>query len=388
MISFGVDILLKANPDWRDNSIGLVTNHAATTGKLVPSRKALVENGFRITRLFSPEHGLSVTGADGLAMHDGTDPLTGLPVTSLYGDKLAPDEKDLADIDMLLFDIPDIGSRFYTYLWTMTYVLESAARYKKPLIILDRPNPVSGNLALAEGPLLREESASFIGRWPLPVRHSCTLGELAQYFNTTRGINADLQVYKCEGWDRGMFQPDWGVPFVATSPAIRNFESMLLYPGLCLLEATNISEGRSTPYAFTVAGAPWINSNELSGILNSMFSEEVETQAITFTPSEGKYAGQLCHGIVYKVNEIFDFQSVMNGLLLIKVIRSLYPAHFAWGTYPTHVNPSGINHLDKLLGINEIEALFELPLNSFMATFTREIRVKDWQEDVAPFLLY
>ncbi|CAF2392004.1 unnamed protein product [Rotaria sp. Silwood2] len=164
-------------------------------------------------------------GADGQAIKDLSDILTGLPITSLYGEKLAPSEADFTNLDILLFDIPDVGSRFYTYLWTMTYVMEAATNYNKPLMILDRPNPISGNLQLAEGPMLDTTTASFLGRWPLPVRHSCTLGELALYFNTTQNINAHLEVIPCSGWNRNMFQTDWLLPFVPTSPAIKCFES-------------------------------------------------------------------------------------------------------------------------------------------------------------------
>ncbi|CAF4641861.1 unnamed protein product, partial [Rotaria magnacalcarata] len=207
MIRFGIDILLKQQPSWKLTNIGLVTNNAATTFNGVLSRKALLDAGFNIKRLFSPEHGLDVNGADGDAIKDTFDTVTGLPVTSLYGENLAPSQSDLMNIDILLFDIPDVGSRFYTYLWTMTYVMEAAAQYSKILIILDRPNPISGNLQLTEGPMLDMTTTSFLGRWPLPIRHSCTLGELAIYFNTTRNIKVSLEIVPCSGWNRNMFQP-------------------------------------------------------------------------------------------------------------------------------------------------------------------------------------
>ena len=188
-IRFGIDELLAANPPWKNDCIGMVTNEAATTHDLRASRKALLHAGFNVVKLFSPEHGLDVQGADGHFMQDGTDKLTGLPVVSLYSEKLAPSADDLAGIDVLLFDIPDAGSRFYTYLWTMTHVMEACAAHQKRLIILDRPNPISGNFDLAEGPILDEEPASFIGRWASPIRHSCTLGELARYIEVSKKIN-------------------------------------------------------------------------------------------------------------------------------------------------------------------------------------------------------
>ncbi len=388
MLYFGTDILLQQTPVWKTASIGLVTNHAATTNTLQPSRKALLDAGFNIVTLFSPEHGLDVTGADGQAMKDGTDALTGLPVISLYGSKLAPSHEDLTGIDLLLFDIPDIGSRFYTYLWTMTYVMEAAANNNKTLIILDRPNPVSGDLSLVEGPMLNTANASFIGRWPMPVRHSCTFGELALYFNASQQINATIHVIKCEGWERRMFQPDWGIPFVPTSPAIQSFESMLLYPGLCLLEATNISEGRGTKQAFTIAGAPWIKGRALAGILNEMGLEDVNVQPVDFIPTSGKYEGQSCSGVQFHVKEPAYFQSVTNGLLLIKLIQTLYPGHFEWAPYPTHVNPTGKEHLDKLLGISNSEDLFRLPLPALIAAITKQTACPGWKCEIEGFLLY
>ena len=162
MLQFGIDHLLQLNPSWKQSRIGMITNEAARTRDGIASRKALLENGFHITMLFSPEHGLDVQGADGHAMTDGTDILTSLPVISLYGERLAPEAAHLDKIDILLFDVPDVGSRFYTYLWTLTHVMEAAAKFQKTLIILDRPNPISGILELAEGPFLDEVNSSFM----------------------------------------------------------------------------------------------------------------------------------------------------------------------------------------------------------------------------------
>ncbi len=387
-IRFGIDRLLHTQPSWKEQRIGFVTNHAATTHDLLPSRKALQEHSFHLVTLFSPEHGLDMVGADGHEMHDGTDLLTGLPVTSLYSSKLAPSSEDLSGIDILLFDIPDVGSRFYTYLWTLTYTMEACAKSGKKLVVLDRPNPISGNLDLAEGPMLDELQASFIGRWAMPVRHSCTLGELALYFNAIKNIGCNLEVISCEGWERNFFQPDWGIRFVPTSPAIQSFETMLLYPGMCLLEATNISEGRGTDRAFTVAGAPWINGTDIAGIFHAMGLDEIEVTALEFTPGDSKYTGQVCRGIQVSPREPGYFQPVFFGLLLIRVIRERYPEHFAWAPYPTLVNPTGRQHLDKLLGIENSEALFELSLPKFIAAITRLTRCGEWKEAVGEYLLY
>lgn len=386
MIQFGIDILLTQVPEWKSKNIGLVTNHAATTNYLRPSRQALLENGFNVIKLFSPEHGLDTKGIDGAKMYDGVDPLTKLPVISLYGDKLVANGQDLADIDVVLVDIPDIGTRFYTYLWTLSYVLEACAKFNKPLIIADRPNPISGNSDRAEGPMLDEEyCSSFIGRWNIPLRHSCTLGELALYFNQLKKINANIRVIQCANWCRDTFQPDWGINFVPTSPAIQSFQSSLLYPGLGLLEATNICEGRGTEMPFTIIGAPWLNNNLL---LEKLSNAMLEMQPIAFVPTESKYVGEQCNGVRFYVKNIKDFDAVNHGLMLIKLIKDQHPENFAWKPYPTNVNPTGTKHLDLLLGISESETLFELSLKDFAEQIKSLTLVKNWQENTQPYLLY
>jgi uncharacterized protein YbbC (DUF1343 family) len=389
MIQLGIDLLLRQNPSWKNNRIALVTNHAATTNTLIPSRKALLDNGFNIVRLFSPEHGLDIQGIDGAKMADGIDSLTRIPVISLYGEKLQPSAADLQDIDIVLFDIPDTGCRFYTYLWTLTYVLEACGQYQKRFIVLDRPNPLSGNLLLAEGPLLDEiNCSSFTGRWSIPLRHSCTLGELSLYFNQSRKINAPVEVIRCSDWQRTGFQPAWEMPFVPTSPAIQNFATALLYPGLGLLEATNISEGRGTHTPFRLAGAPWINGREVALIFNQMALGDSIAKSISFTPFLGKYVNERCSGVEFYVKHLFSFQSVTNGLLFIKLIQDLYPLYFQWKSYPTHVNPTGEAHLDKLLGIRHSESLFNLDFQQFIASVTQYTQVKSWSQSVSSSLLY
>lgn len=387
----GIDILLAHPPVWKDQRIGLVTNHAACTINFKPVRQALLEAGFKITRLFSPEHGLDTTGVDGAEMLDGLDPLTGLPVTSLYGSKLAPDQQDLADIDLLLFDIPDIGCRFYTYLWTMTHVMEACALYGKQLVIADRPNPLSGSMVLAEGPMLDEQRcSSFIGRWNIPVRHSCTLGELALYFKSagsSKILQANplaLEIIRCQHWQRIMFHPQWSRSFVPTSPAIPCFEAALLYPGLGLLEATNVSEGRGTATPFRVAGSPWMDGAGIVQCINALHTDGVVARPVTFTPVEGKYAGQKCNGMMFHVHDPVVFRPVTYGWWLIRLIRKYHPEHFAWASYPTYINHSGARHLDLLTGLPGAESIIVGPEE----VIGRYTDTGDWEERVAPHLLY
>ncbi|SMC91618.1 exo-beta-N-acetylmuramidase NamZ family protein [Pedobacter nyackensis] len=386
MVRFGADVLIAQNPDWKKQRIALVTNTAATTNQYEPVSLALLKAGFNLVKLFSPEHGFNAKGADGVKMQDGVDQATQLPVISLYGDHFSPTKTDLQDVDRIMFDIPDVGVRFYTYLWTLTYVLQASADYNKPLIILDRPNPISGNLELCEGPMLNEQyCSSFIGRWNIPLRHSCTLAELALFFNTTKNINADLTVIQCENWDRNKFQPEWDMDFLPTSPAIRNINAAMLYPGLGLLEATNISEGRGTSMPFEIAASPWMNDLDF---LEEEKPDGVRLESIRLKPNEGKYASQDCLGVQFTLKEYDHFKSVYHGLLLIKLIKDHYPAYFKWSTYPTNVNPEGTGHLDKLLGLPQSEAFFELPVAKFKATMIKACDATEWPGIIKPYLLY
>lgn len=388
MLLFGIDNLLLQNPLWRKQRIALVTNHAATNNYLIPTRKILLQNGFNITKLFSPEHGLNIKGADGVSINNSVDELTNLPIISLYNQKLKPTEEDLKNIDLVLFDIPDIGCRYYTYLWTMTYVLEACAAYQKPIIILDRPNPISGNLFLAEGKILDEENCnSFIGRWSIPLRHSCTLGELALYFNDKKNIHANIEIIKCKNWNRNMFHPSWNIDFVATSPAIKNFNTALLYAGLGLLEATNISEGRGTEKPFEVAGATWMNNNEVCKIFNSI-QNEAELKPIEFKPNFSKYNNENCFGVTFIINDYETYHSVYTALIFIKLIKEIHQQNFSWSNYPTLVNPTGAKHLDKLLGVADSEKIFDLPMQIFLKRIEQITAVPEWRIEINSYLLY
>lgn len=388
MISFGIDEIMNQNPAWKTKRIGLVTSDAATTNTGILSRTALLQAGFNIVCLFSPEHGISAKAQDGEAQQNGIDEITGLPIISLYGTKCMPSALDLENIDIVLFDIPDIGARFYTYLWTLTYVLEACALNHKQLIVLDRPNPVSGNFDSSEGPFLEDKSSSFIGRWNIPIKHSCTLGELALYFNSTKNIGANLAVVPVKNWNRNSFVTNWGTSFVPTSPAIQSPNSMHLYPGLCLLEASNVSEGRGSQYSFETVATPWLQTNEIVSFINQSFGDEIKASSISFTPISGKYAQTICKGIHFEVIDPAYFKPVFFGLLLVYMIRAKHPQHFMWTPYKTAVNPSGEDHLSKLLGIPNAQQLFDLPLPQFIARCTKLTHCVGWQEQMEPYLLY
>jgi len=380
----GVDQLLVQENKFQDYRLALVTNNVASISTGESSRTALLKAGFKIIKLFSPEHGLSAKGEDGAFQSNSFDALTQLPVISLYGDHLKPAPEELYDIDMVLFDIPDIGCRFYTYLWTMTYVMEACAACKKPLIILDRPNPLGGDLERAEGPLLDEERCrSFIGRWNIPVRHSCTMGELATYFAAKRIMNVDLTVIKVQNWNRKqtVLEADW--IFTPTSPAILDAETALLYAGMGLLEGINVNEGRGTGSPFKVCGAPWINGEQLNRVLMDSRLPGIKSTAITYIPSHGLYAGEKCQGLKFILTDHHLFTPVKTGLQLLQCIISLYPGQCNERLYPTVANPTGKGHLDKLTGVHRsFEKIGEGEIPSTI------LQQKDWKEIISPYLLY
>ncbi len=388
-VQAGVDRLLEETDFDRRCRIALLTNDGACTASYVPSRQALLAKGYQITKLFSAEHGLMAVGADGHPMPDGYDALTHLPVVSLYGNRLRPSETELDDIDVLLVDLPDVGCRCYTYLWTLTYVMEACASLGKELVVLDRANPISGVLSLAEGPMLDEAAcASFIGRWALPLRHSCTLGELARLWQATRLTDLNLRVIQAAGWTRDTFYPEWATSFVPTSPAITNFEACLLYSGLCLSESTNLSEGRGTGLAFRVLGAPWLDAPKVSEEFNCAEFPGVVARPVSFVPEIGKHKGQGCKGVMLHVTDMRRLRPVATGLLLIKLIHDLHPGTFGWSNYSTHVNPSGERHLEKLLGLQSAEDLFEQAWPDQTKSVCDLLDCPAWETLMEPHLLY
>ena len=385
----GIDRLLEEDHFDRERRFALVTNDGACSASYVPSRLALVAKGYRIAKLFSPEHGLMAVAADGCRVRDGYDSLTNLPVKSLYGDILRPSESDLSDIDAVLVDLPDVGCRCYTYLWTLTYVMEACASFGKELILLDRPNPISGTISLAEGPILDESHcSSFIGRWALPLRHSCTLGELARFWAATRVKDLKLHVVEAAGWERDMLYHDWSTSFVPTSPGITTFEACLLYPGLCLSEATNLSEGRGTGMAFRVLGAPWLNGRKVADEFNLVGLQGVIARPVNFMPESGKYKGIGCNGIMLHATCMRQIRPVATGLVLIKLIHDLHPENFTWSMYPTYVNPNGDKHLEKLLGIADAEAILEHRWSTPMGPVPELVECAGWETQMMPYLLY
>lgn len=353
-IRTGIDRLAarEINPGLDGARLGLITNDLALTGNLRRGRVALIEAGFNLTLLFAPEHGIAGTAREGAQIGDIHDPITGLPVRSLYGEQLAPAAADLAAIDTLIFDLPDIGARFYTYMWTLSYALEACAAAGVRVVVLDRPNPLGGDLTLAEGPMLDEEHCrSFVGRWPMPIRHQATIGELARHWVESRGITVDLTVIECTGWEREQIAAATPAHWTPTSPAMPDALTALLYPGTCLLEGVNLSEGRGTAAPFRVFGAPWLDSEATADALNALGLPGVGFIPYGFTPMIRNYAGEPCSGVMLAVTDLREIAPVHTMVRALEVVHALHPGRLTERVDPSMAGGTDATALEHLFGI-------------------------------------
>ncbi|MCH8992321.1 MAG: DUF1343 domain-containing protein [Acidobacteria bacterium] len=319
----GIDVLERDGfAALRGRRVGLITNHTGrnragrSTAELLAAAPEVT-----LVAILSPEHGLTGTHEGTVAdtRHGATD----LPVYSLYGETRRPTPEMLADLDTLVFDIQDIGTRFYTYVSTMGYAMEAAAQAGVRFVVLDRPNPISG--LRPAGPIADADALSFVAYYPLPVRHGMTVGELARLFNTEGRIGADLHVVPIEGWRRGLFHDATGLTWINPSPNIRNLTQAILYPGIGLIEATNLSVGRGTDSPFEQIGAPWIDADLLARELTGLNLPGVRFSPTHFIPTASKYADQPCRGVRIHLVDRYAYAPVRTGLALARSLRRHYP---------------------------------------------------------------
>jgi uncharacterized protein YbbC (DUF1343 family) len=324
----GIDVLERERfARLRGRKVGLVTNHTGVNRDGRATIDLLHEaEGVTLVALFSPEHG--IRGALDEKVADSKDEKTGLPVYSLYGERRKPTAETLQGIDTLVFDIQDAGCRFYTYISTLGLVLEAAAEHKVKVVVLDRPNPIGG-LAVA-GPVLDAGRESFVGFHALPVRYGLTIGELALLFNAERKLGADLEVVRLEGWRRGDFYDRTGLAWVNPSPNLRSLTEALLYPGIGLLETTNVSVGRGTDRPFEWVGAPWLDGRRLAAALAEQPLAGVRFVPVTLTPTSSVHKGKTCGGVQIIVEDWARFESVHTGLAIACQLRRLYPEADGW----------------------------------------------------------
>ena len=323
----GIDVLREQNyAPLAGKRVGLITNH---TGLAIDGASTIDllsrTDVCKLTALFSPEHGIRGTADENV--DSSVDKITGLPVYSLYGKTLRPTAEMLRGIDALVFDIQDIGARFYTYATTMAYAMEEAAKAGITFYVLDRPNPIGG--LKIEGPMLDSDKTSFTGYMPMPVRHGMTAAELARYFNTEKRIGAKLEVIAMKGWRRAHMFWDTEQVWVNPSPNMRSVTAAILYPGIGLLEAANVSVGRGTERPFEIFGAPWIQPTRFVGLLRDAGVPGVEFVPLYFTPDSSRHKDVRCGGVSLVVTDPEKLNSVALGFTMISVLHKLYPKEFA-----------------------------------------------------------
>lgn len=367
MVGYGIDVLWDSgryDALLRHRRIGLLTNPTGLdTG--FRSTVDLLHRRFGLAALFGPEHGVRGDQAPGAQVGDSRDKATGLPVYSLYrrdSKRLTPEM--LECFDVLVYDIQDVGSRYYTYLYSLLYALEDCARAGKPVVVLDRPNPLGG-LAV-EGNRVQPGYFSFVGGYPLCMRYGLTVGEFARMAN--RDLGAQLTVVPCAGWRREMLWPDTGLPWVMPSPNLARFEAALLYAGTCLFEGTNLSEGRGTAAPFELIGAPYIDDPDaLAAALNEKRLPGVRVRPQWFTPASGKHAGRLCGGVQLHVMDARTIRPVRTALELLYEVEKRWGGDFAW---QTPLPPATRPHIELLGGDDRLYR--KEPLASVLAQYAAD----------------
>ncbi|HYR29939.1 MAG TPA: DUF1343 domain-containing protein [Thermoanaerobaculia bacterium] len=356
-IHLGIDVLLSDPSSIRGQRIALLTNYAAMTRDGIRTVDAL-RDVCEIVRILAPEHGF---WGDVAYLEDvDADEYLGIRVESLYGTKseasLAPRPEQLNDVDALIVDLPDVGARYYTYAASMGNCMAVAAQTGTPVIVLDRPNPLTG-LEVEGNINFGAPYRSFVGQYPLPIRHGLTIGELAIYVNDTQPPRCNLEVIAMRGWKRDMWWEDTELPWTHTSPNMPTVDTAVVYPGMCLLEGTNLSEGRGTTRPFELAGAPWLDEQRVASALNDLGLDGVRFEPFVFRPTFNKHHAVRCRGVFVRVTDRNAFRPVRAAMLMIKVIRDLNPAEFQW--FSGFYEFASVLAIDALTGSAEYRDLVE-----------------------------
>jgi uncharacterized protein YbbC (DUF1343 family) len=366
--------------------LGLIVNPVSVTSDLRHASLALAATkSLRVRALFGPEHGVWASAQDLIEVDDSRDPATGLPVFSLYGRTRVPTAEMLEGIDALVFDLQDVGARYYTFIYTMIHALEAGARYGRAVFVLDRPNPIGGDVV--EGNLLDPHYRSFVGLHPLPVRHGMTVGELASLFKAERDLDLDLRVVRMRGWKRRMAFEDTGLPWVLPSPNMPTVDTAFVYPGGCLIEGTNLSEGRGTTRPFELVGAPWLDPWVLQRDMEREGLPGVRFRPVFFTPTFQKHAGHLCGGVQVHVTDRRTFRSYLAYLLLIHHARRQDPGRFAWRDPPYEYELIQ-RPIDILCGTDRVRKAIEAGISPKRLAHEWDGDADRFRRRRAPYLLY
>jgi len=350
----------------RGKHIGIITNHTGIDSQGKSTIDLLSHApGVQVVAIFSPEHGLAGRLDDKVG--SAKDPSTGLPVYSLYGETLRPTDEMLTGIDALVFDLQDAGVRFYTYTTTMAYCMEEAAKRNIAFYVLDRPNPVGGEIV--EGPMLDADKTAFVGYFPIPVRYGLTIGELAQFFNSENHINADLHVIAMKNWHRNYFYESTGLRWIPPSPNLRTMKGSIIYPGLEILQNAGVSVGRGTETPFEEFGAPWMDGEKVASALNAAHLPGLRFTVQPFIPVSGLYASKRCNGVAIKIGERGAVRAMRMGLEIAAVLRKLHPDNFdASKTITLLGNAETVQELQDGKAVSEIIASGQSALSQFDKT--------------------
>ena len=378
-VRLGVETFLADVPQaFRGKRVALITNSSAIdrTGKSVIDLVAAHED-LKLVALLAPEHGIRGTVMDGVEIKDETDPKTGVPIYSLYlSEDRGPTPKMLENVDVLLYDLQEVGGRTWTYVSTMALAMQAAKRKGIPFVVFDRPNPIGGEIV--EGALLDTAFKSFVGMYPIPARHGLTVGELATLFNTKFGIGADLVVARVQNWKRSQWMDDAGLPWVNPSPNLRSLAALTSYPGSVYFEGTTLTEGRGTDRPFEQIGAPWLNAAEVARVMNERRLPGIRFEAITMPvlPTAAKHPGKTIPAIRFVVTDRRAYRPVRTSLLLIDEIRRRHLADFGWtGT------------IDRLTGSDRVKKAIESgTLPALLEEWDRE--AAEFKVSSAPYRLY
>lgn len=374
----GIEVFLADVPAvLRGKRVGLITNQTAIDNAGVADiDRIAAHKDLKLVALFAPEHGIRGDAPAGARIDTSVDAKTGVPVHSLYGSDRAPTPAMLQDVDALVYDLREVGGRTWTYVSTMALSMQAAASKGIPFVVLDRPNPIGGDIV--EGALLDTKFASFVGMYPIPARHGMTVGELATLFNQKHGIGANLIVVRATGWSRSQWFDQTGQPWANPSPNLRSLNALASYPGSVYFEGTTVAEGRGTDRPFEQVGAPWLKAAEVARVMNDMRLPGIRFDAITMPveATAGKFPGQTIPAIRFAITDRLAYRPVRAMLLLIDEIRRQHPADFAW-------RPS----LDRLTGTDKVRLAIEAgALRPLLDQWDRDAAA--FAESRKPFLLY
>ncbi len=369
----GVENLLRNHLDLlKGKRVGLVTNPSGVDHNLHSTADLFAANpAINLTTLFGPEHGIRGAVSAGESVSDQTDPKTGIPVYSLYGKQRKPTAKMLSKVDVLVVDLQDIGVRAYTYVYTMALVMQAGAEHHIPVIVLDRPNPIGGDVV--EGNLVEDGFFSFVGLYPIPYRHGMTIGELARLFNEEYGIHCDLTVIPVQGWKRSMLWDETHLPWILPSPHVPHWQTVLFMSSTGTFgELHTLSEGVGYTLPFELVGAPWINGTKLANVLNALHLPGVRFRPLYFKPYYGLFSQQICQGVQIHLTNPRVYQSYVTGLYIMQTVMRLYPEHDLFA------EPDRVRMFNKVMGCDWItnDLKQDIPVKQIQAA---------WQDDLERF---